>query len=54
MTNEMIENLKLRCQELLAVPYCCDELKEATQAWLDAIGTDREKELGKALIAELE
>lgn len=24
--------------------WCCDELKEAAQNWLDSIGTDKEKE----------
>lgn len=33
---------------------CCDELKEAAQAWLDSIGTDKEKEAGKKYVLELQ
>lgn len=33
---------------------CCDELKEAAQAWLDSIGTDKEKDVGERYVAELQ
>lgn len=33
---------------------CCDELREAAQAWLDAVGTDKEKEEGKKYVLELQ
>lgn len=33
---------------------CCDELKEAAQAWLDSIGTDKEKEAGRKYVLELQ
>lgn len=34
--------------------WCCDELKEAAQAWLDSIGTDKEKEAGRKYVLELQ
>lgn len=34
--------------------WCCDELKEAAQNWLDSIGTDKEKEAGKKYVLELQ
>lgn len=34
--------------------WCCDELKEAAQAWLNAIGTDKEKEAGRKYVFELQ
>jgi len=33
--------------------WCCDELKEAAQAWLDSIGTDRQKEAAEKYAAVL-
>lgn len=41
-----------RTKELLS-NWCCDELKEAAQNWLDSIGTDKEKEAGKKYVLEL-
>lgn len=54
MKPEILEDLKLKTQELIAVPHCAQELKDAANAWLAAIGTPDEKELGKAFIQELE
>lgn len=34
--------------------WCCDELKKAAQAWLDSIGTDKQKEAGEKYVAELQ
>lgn len=34
--------------------WCCDELKEAAQAWLNSIGTDKEKEAGRKYVLELQ
>ncbi len=34
--------------------WCCDELKEAAQAWLNSIGTDKQKEAGERYVAELQ
>lgn len=43
-----------KVKELIDVPFCCKEAKEAGQAWLDAVGTDKEAQQTKNLIAELE
>ena len=43
-----------KVKELINAPTCCQEAKEAAQAWLDAVGTDREAEKARELIAELE
>ena len=43
-----------KVQELIQSPTCCAEAKEAAQSWLDAVGTDKEAEAAKNLIAELE
>ena len=40
--------------KLLLSDWCCDELKEAGQAWLDSIGTDKQKEAGERYVAELQ
>lgn len=34
--------------------WCCDELKKAAQAWLDSMGTDKQKEAGEKYVAELQ
>lgn len=47
--NDAIERTKA-----LLSNWCCDELKEAAQAWLDSIGTDKEKETGKKYVLELQ
>ena len=39
---------------LLAAPSCCQEAKDAGQNWLDAVGTEKEKEAVAKLVAELE
>ena len=33
--------------KVLLSGWCCDELKEVAQNWLDSIGTDKEKEAGE-------
>ena len=43
-----------KVNELINAPTCCAEAKKAAQNWLDALGTDREAEQTKSLIAELE
>lgn len=40
--------------KVLLSNWCCDELKEAAQTWLDSIGTDKEKEVGKKYVLELQ
>lgn len=48
------EMLKLKVEEMIAVPYCCAELKDAGKTWLDALGTGSEKAAADALVKELE
>ncbi len=43
-----------KVKELMNAPSCCAEAKAACQAWLDAIGTDKETEQSRNLIRELE
>lgn len=40
--------------KVLLSDWCCDELKEAAQAWLYSIGTDKQKEAGEKYVAELQ
>ncbi len=40
--------------KVLLSNWCCDELKEAAQTWLDSIGTDKENEAGKKYVLELQ
>lgn len=40
--------------KVLLSNWCCDELKEAAQAWLDSIGTDKQKDAGERYVAELQ
>ena len=49
-----LEMLKLKAEELIAVPHCYGELKEVGKQWLDSIGTENEKDAAKAFITELE
>ena len=43
-----------KTRELIAAPTCSSETKAAAQKWLDAVGTDAEKEETEKYIAELE
>ena len=49
-----LEILKAKVEELIAVPYCCSELKDAGKAWLESIGSDDEKIEAEVLVKELE
>ena len=46
----LIETIKA----MAAAPSCCPELKAATKAYLDAVGTADEKVAAKNLLAEIE
>ena len=46
--------IKEKVQEMIAAPSCCAELREVGQAWLDAVGTDKEAAATRALLAEIE
>ena len=43
-----------KTKEVLNAGSACQELKDAAQAWLDALGTDKEAEVSKAYVQELE
>lgn len=43
-----------KSKELMSASTCSSEAKAATQAWLDAVGTDREAEETKKYVEELE
>jgi len=53
MTKQTIHDVSEKTRELMAAPSCCPEAKAAAQAWLDAVGTDREQEETKKYLAEL-
>lgn len=42
-----------KVKELLKAPSICPEMKKAAERYVAAVGTDREKEAGRALVAEL-
>ena len=48
------ENLIESAKQMIAAPSCYAGLKQAGQNWIDAIGTDAEKDAAQKLIAELE
>ena len=54
MNKEVLEFVVEKTKELMAAPSCSQEAKDAAQAWLDAVGTDRQEEETKKYIAELE
>ena len=54
MNKEILEAVTGEVRELLEAGSCCKEAKDAAQAWLDAVGTDKENEQAKKLVAELE
>ena len=43
-----------KANELISIPSCCTEAKEAARNWLDAIGTDKEAEMAAKMFAEFE
>jgi len=53
MTKEMTAFVTEKTRDLMAAPSCCPEAKAAAQAWLDAVGTDREQAETKKYLAEL-
>ena len=54
MTQETLNYVVEKTKELMAAPSCSQEAKDAAQAWLDAVGTEKEAEETKKYIAELE
>ena len=43
-----------KTNDLMGAPSCSGEAKAAAQAWLDAVGTDREAEETRKYVEELE
>ncbi len=54
MTKETLNYLKEKTTDLLNAPSCCKELREAANAWLEAIGTEDEAAKTAEYIAEIE
>ena len=44
MSQEVLNYVIEKTRELIAAPTCSSETKAAAQKWLDAVGTDAEKE----------
>lgn len=54
MTESTKKFVTEKLNEMINAFSCCAEAKTAAQNWLDGVETEREAELTKALIAELE
>ncbi len=54
MDKAVLHQIIEKTRELINAPTCSKETKEAAQRWLDAVGTDAEKEETKKYIDELE
>ena len=54
MTQDVREYISEKVNELIHADSCCAEAKEAGKNWLASVGTDKEAEAWKTLIAELE
>ncbi len=54
MNKEVLNDVTEKTKELIAAHTCSAEARAAAQAWLDAVGTDREAEETKRYLEELE
>ena len=54
MNQNVKEYVSEKVKELISAASCCAEAKAVGQAWLDALGTDKEEAQTRALIAEME
>ena len=54
MSKETLEYVVAKAKELIAAPSCSAEAKEAAEAWIAAVGTDKQAEETKKFIAEME
>ena len=54
MKKEVMDYVVKKTHELMEAASCSKEAKEAAQAWLDAVGTEKEAEETKKYIEELE
>ena len=48
MNKGSLEAVTGEVRKLLEAGSCCKEAKDAAQAWLDAVGTDKESEQAKS------
>lgn len=54
MDKEVLDYVVEKTHVLMNASSCCSEAKAAAQAWLDAVGTEKEAEETKKYLAELE
>lgn len=54
MEQAVKEDVIPKVKKLIKAPSCCAEARAAGTTWLESIGTEKEAEATKALIAELE
>lgn len=50
----MAKTIRELTEDLLAAPSACKEIKNAAQNYLNAVGTEKESEVSKAYVDELE
>ncbi len=49
-----MEEIKKKVEELIAAPSCCAPLRAAAEAYLDAIGTEKEAAARKTLLEQID
>ena len=54
MTKELLTYMTEQVKALMEAPSCCAEAKAVCKEWLEAVGTDKEAEATKKLLAEVE
>lgn len=54
MDKKILDYVVGKTNELIDAPTCSKETRESAQAWLAAVGTEKEKEETEKYIAELE
>ena len=54
MDKNVLDYVVEKTNDLMGAPSCSGEAKAAAQAWLDAVGTDREAEETRKYVEELE
>lgn len=54
MDKNVLRDLQEQTNKLINAPTCSGETKEAAQRWLNAVGTEQEKEETRKYIEELE
>ena len=54
MDKNVLDYIVGKTNDLMGAPSCSGEAKAAAQAWLDAVGTDREAEGTRKYVEELE